>query len=89
MIVERSAAVLQTGVAKLRGKVVHGFGRGSKLLGFPTANMETLWDGEDPTKGVTLNDDQKHVLDFMRTVECGVYYGWAQVDWDSPGEARK
>lgn len=25
---------------RLRGKVVHGFGRGSKELGFPTANIE-------------------------------------------------
>jgi hypothetical protein len=25
---------------KLKGKVVHGFGRGSKLLGFPTANLD-------------------------------------------------
>jgi len=25
---------------KLRGKVVHGFGRGSKMLGFPTANLD-------------------------------------------------
>jgi FAD synthase len=26
----------------LRGKVVHGFGRGSKQLGFPTANLESI-----------------------------------------------
>ena len=25
----------------VRGKVVHGFGRGSKTLGFPTANLES------------------------------------------------
>ena len=25
---------------RLRAKVVHGFGRGSKQLGFPTANLQ-------------------------------------------------
>ena len=27
-------------VYRLKGKVVHGFGRGSKMLGFPTANLD-------------------------------------------------
>jgi len=26
----------------VKGEVVHGFGRGSKLLGFPTANLNIL-----------------------------------------------
>ena len=30
-----------TPVWKLKGKVVRGFGRGSKELGIPTANLET------------------------------------------------
>ena len=29
-------------VVIVRGKVVHGFGRGSKQLGFPTANLDSL-----------------------------------------------
>eukprot|EP00490_Sorites_sp_Unknown_P018064 CAMPEP_0114638290 /NCGR_PEP_ID=MMETSP0191-20121206/542_1 /TAXON_ID=126664 /ORGANISM="Sorites sp." /LENGTH=189 /DNA_ID=CAMNT_0001850049 /DNA_START=70 /DNA_END=639 /DNA_ORIENTATION=+ len=59
----------------LCAKVVHGFGRGSKLLGFPTANMEIRWDLE-PEK---LQPEAKDVLDFARSCEAGIYYGWAQV----------
>ncbi|XP_014669453.1 PREDICTED: putative riboflavin kinase [Priapulus caudatus] len=45
------------------GKVVQGFGRGSRQLGIPTANY-----AEDVVKNLP------------ETLDCGVYYGWAQVD---------
>ena len=32
---------IPTGGMTVRGTVVHGFGRGSKQLGFPTANLES------------------------------------------------
>ncbi|KAI9666083.1 MAG: riboflavin kinase [Bathelium mastoideum] len=46
---------------RLNGKVIKGFGRGSKELGIPTANI--------PVEGLSVggHDD----------VESGVYYGWA------------
>jgi riboflavin kinase/FMN adenylyltransferase len=37
---------------QFRGKVVHGFGRGSSLIGFPTANIETLYGEMLPKHGV-------------------------------------
>jgi riboflavin kinase len=49
---------------KLRGPVVKGFGRGSKDLGIPTANI--------PLAGLTIggHDD----------LESGIYYGYASLD---------
>ncbi|SLM39963.1 riboflavin kinase [Lasallia pustulata] len=46
---------------KLNGKVVKGFGRGSKELGIPTANI--------PVAGLAVGGHED--------VENGVYYGWA------------
>ncbi|KAI9818935.1 MAG: riboflavin kinase [Pycnora praestabilis] len=46
---------------KLNGKVVKGFGRGSKELGIPTANI--------PIAGLSVGGH--------KDVESGVYYGWA------------
>ncbi|RUP23516.1 hypothetical protein BC936DRAFT_138995 [Jimgerdemannia flammicorona] len=50
---------------RLNGQVVKGFGRGSKELGIPTAN---------------LSNDALETL--TRTLDIGVYYGWAQIGND-------
>ncbi|CAK9063645.1 unnamed protein product [Durusdinium trenchii] len=73
--VERSRRALEP-MPHLRAQVVRGFGRGSKLLGFPTANMNVRWDFmETPEK---LTPEERDVLDFARSCEPGIYYGWAQ-----------
>merc|ERR1719253_2578621 len=72
-MVSRMRKVL-TPMPRLRAKVVHGFGRGSKVLGFPTANLEVLW--EEPE---AMEPHQKDVLEFAKTIETGIYYAWAQV----------
>ncbi|KAF7185218.1 Riboflavin kinase [Pseudocercospora fuligena] len=46
---------------KLDGKVIKGFGRGSKDLGIPTANI--------PLSGLSVGGHED--------VESGVYFGWA------------
>ncbi|GAB7360382.1 hypothetical protein MBLNU230_g8339t1 [Neophaeotheca triangularis] len=46
---------------RLDGKVIKGFGRGSKELGIPTANI--------PLEGLSVGDHTD--------IESGVYYGWA------------
>ncbi|THY93676.1 riboflavin kinase [Aureobasidium pullulans] len=48
---------------KLNGEVVKGFGRGSKELGIPTANI--------PISGLTVGGHQD--------IESGVYYGYASL----------
>ncbi|MCJ1483623.1 riboflavin kinase [Schaereria dolodes] len=55
---------------KLNGKVVKGFGRGSKELGIPTANI--------PIEGLSVGGHED--------VESGVYYGWAGLDVDERGK---
>ncbi|KAF2849556.1 riboflavin kinase [Plenodomus tracheiphilus IPT5] len=52
---------------KLRGPVVKGFGRGSKELGIPTANI--------PLSGLSIggHDD----------LASGIYYGWCTLDHTS------
>lgn len=54
---------------RLSGPVVKGFGRGSKELGIPTANI--------PLAGLSVGGHED--------VESGVYYGWAGVDVDNEG----
>ncbi|KAF2193999.1 riboflavin kinase [Zopfia rhizophila CBS 207.26] len=49
---------------KLRGPVIKGFGRGSKELGIPTANI--------PIEGLSIGGHS--------SIESGVYYGWASLD---------
>lgn len=49
---------------KLQGKIIKGFGRGSKELGIPTANI--------PIEGLDVGGH--------KDVESGVYYGWAGVN---------
>ena len=54
---------LMTPPAHLEGLVVKGFGRGSKTLGFPTANID-------------LRDVSPETL---ARLAGGIYFGWAQV----------
>jgi len=62
----------------LRAKVVNGFGRGSRQLGFPTANMHVpSVDGSDPSCSTASEGDSDN-----QTIEglgYGVYFGWAKV----------
>lgn len=79
-VVDRERKALEPPL-RLKSKVVPGFGRGSKLLGFPTANMQVRWDMEsEPEK---LTPEERDILDFARTCEAGIYYAWAQV-YDGP-----
>lgn len=55
---------IRKGFWGIRGKVVHGHGRGGSQLGFPTAN-------------VRLDDD---VIQRLGVFENGVYFGWGQVE---------
>ncbi|KAB2570199.1 Riboflavin kinase [Lasiodiplodia theobromae] len=52
---------------KLGGKVIKGFGRGSKELGIPTANI--------PLAGLSVGGHED--------LESGIYYGWAALDFVS------
>lgn len=54
---------------RLSGPIVKGFGRGSKELGIPTANI--------PLAGLSIGGHEG--------LENGVYFGWAGVDIDSQG----
>ncbi|KAF2679821.1 riboflavin kinase [Lentithecium fluviatile CBS 122367] len=49
---------------KLRGPVIKGFGRGSKELGIPTANI--------PLSGLSVGGHED--------LESGIYYGYASLD---------
>nr|AGU68098.1 riboflavin kinase [Angomonas desouzai] len=55
----------------LRGKVIHGFGRGGSLLGFPTANIEL---DESTTKSLTQYKNQ-------------VIFGWGCVEQNASEDA--
>ena len=72
----------------LKSTVAKGFGRGSTQLGFPTANLKIRWDAthsrttsETALEGgrASLTDDERNVLNFMESHDCGIYYGWCQV----------
>ena len=64
----------------LTGAVVHGFGRGSAQLGFPTANLEIDW-----TDGAKTPAAQR-IRNFVDTHDTGIYAAWAQVaDGDDSG----
>ncbi|CAI6331961.1 unnamed protein product [Periconia digitata] len=52
---------------KLRGPVIKGFGRGSKELGIPTANI--------PLSGLSVGGNSD--------LESGIYYGYAALDHSS------
>jgi len=60
----------------LKAEVIKGFGRGAKMLGFPTANMRIPWD----TDVSSLDQFEKPILDFAQNCEAGIYFGWAQVE---------
>ncbi|EUC29421.1 hypothetical protein COCCADRAFT_106539 [Bipolaris zeicola 26-R-13] len=49
---------------KLRGPVIKGFGRGSKELGIPTANI--------PLSGLSIGGNED--------LDSGIYYGWCTLD---------
>jgi riboflavin kinase len=76
LVVERSRNLLEK-MPALRAKVVHGFGRGSKTLGFPTANMEVRWEKEDSPGA--LEAQEQDILSFAQSCTAGIYYAWAQV----------
>mmetsp|Transcript_58850 Transcript_58850/g.137456 ORF Transcript_58850/g.137456 Transcript_58850/m.137456 type:complete len:368 (-) Transcript_58850:106-1209(-) len=65
---------------RLRAKVVHGFGRGSSELGFPTANLSIRWDASDLS---ALTSDEQAVLDFARKNDTGIYAALSCVE-DGP-----
>eukprot|EP00747_Dinoflagellata_sp_TGD_P179174 gnl/TRDRNA2_/TRDRNA2_29527_c0_seq1.p1 gnl/TRDRNA2_/TRDRNA2_29527_c0~~gnl/TRDRNA2_/TRDRNA2_29527_c0_seq1.p1 ORF type:complete len:444 (-),score=70.44 gnl/TRDRNA2_/TRDRNA2_29527_c0_seq1:106-1401(-) len=68
---------------RLRAEVVHGFGRGSRQLGFPTANVNIRWDAQNPS---TLSDDERTVLHFARQHDTGIYCAFACIeDGPEPG----
>src|SRR5204863_516768 len=59
---------------RLSGTVVTGFGRGSKELGIPTANI--------PIEGMSVGGKED--------VESGIYYGYAGLDFvDGVGDDEK
>ncbi|EJT80867.1 riboflavin kinase [Gaeumannomyces tritici R3-111a-1] len=49
---------------KMEGKVISGFGRGSKELGIPTANLPV----------------DEAVTPWIADIKSGVYFGWASLD---------
>jgi riboflavin kinase / FMN adenylyltransferase len=55
-----------------RGKVVHGFGRGSSLIGFPTANIETLYNEMLPLHGVYAGYTWIEDIAYPSVVDIGV-----------------
>ena len=57
---------------QLSGPIVKGFGRGSKELGIPTANI--------PVAGLSVGGHDE--------IDNGVYYGWAGVNIDDQGRRR-
>ncbi|KAF1998482.1 riboflavin kinase [Amniculicola lignicola CBS 123094] len=52
---------------KLRGPVIKGFGRGSKELGIPTANI--------PLSGLSIGGNS--------SLESGIYYGYCTLDFST------
>ena len=57
---------------QLSGPIVKGFGRGSRELGIPTANI--------PVAGLSVGGHDE--------VDNGVYYGWAGINIDDQGRRR-
>jgi riboflavin kinase len=64
---------------QITGKVVKGFGRGAKELGFPTANISTT----DkiliihPKQYSSMKEDSSIKEDSSRHLSTGIYYGYA------------
>ncbi|CAG8951242.1 hypothetical protein HYFRA_00007990 [Hymenoscyphus fraxineus] len=55
---------------RMEGEVIAGFGRGSKDLGIPTANLPVASESSDPTN-------------WIHTSQSGVYFGWASIRFPS------
>eukprot|EP00928_Gymnodinium_smaydae_P043481 TRINITY_DN29118_c0_g1_i1.p1 TRINITY_DN29118_c0_g1~~TRINITY_DN29118_c0_g1_i1.p1 ORF type:complete len:488 (+),score=98.53 TRINITY_DN29118_c0_g1_i1:74-1465(+) len=77
--VPRALKILEP--VRLRAKVVRGFRRGSKQLGFPTANLHIPWDTEDPSR---LPPDERAVLEFAERSDTGIYCGLACIEEHGP-----
>mmetsp|Transcript_3493 Transcript_3493/g.4902 ORF Transcript_3493/g.4902 Transcript_3493/m.4902 type:complete len:200 (+) Transcript_3493:62-661(+) len=69
----------------LIGRVIHGFGRGSSQLGFPTANLAIRWDAKD-TDLSALTEEEREILRFAESAPTGIYAAWARV-CDGPDDA--
>ncbi|KAJ7731001.1 riboflavin kinase [Mycena maculata] len=63
LIIGSSTALEAPYPLQMQGKVIRGFGRGSKLLGIPTANLPV--------------DDS--LAPWIADIEFGVYFGWASL----------
>jgi len=59
---------------RMEGKVISGFGRGSKELGIPTANIPV----DHPDVPHTANTTTPH--DWITDIKSGVYFGWAAIN---------
>ena len=70
----RSLTALEVPI-QLCGRVVHGFGRGSAKLGFPTANLGINWADE----GAAATAEERAVRRFVDGHRTGIYAAWAQV----------
>lgn len=57
----------------LRGKVIHGFGRGGTQLGYPTANIELTQEG----------------IEFVKPYSNQVLWGWGCVEAESVANAEE
>lgn len=61
----------------IAGRVVKGFGRGGKQLGFPTANIDPKVEHSFCWRRISL----KAFADKLESTDDeGVYYGWSRVD---------
>eukprot|EP00743_Colponemidia_sp_Colp-15_P005412 GILK01005817.1.p1 GENE.GILK01005817.1~~GILK01005817.1.p1 ORF type:complete len:394 (-),score=72.09 GILK01005817.1:92-1213(-) len=68
-LVHWESAVRLNSPVRLQGTVVPGYGRGSKMLGVPTANLSM----------------SPEVREKLATVLPGVYFGWGSIGTDSSG----
>merc|ERR1711935_710463 len=80
MPVSRRVRLLEP-VVRLSAEIVHGFGRGSTKLGFPTANLAIR--RECPAD--ELSTEEVHVLRFVEDHDTGVYCGFASIQGGPKG----
>lgn len=70
-----------------QGKIVKGFGRGSKDLGIPTGELISLTlDLSSTCSSFSANFPEEVVEGLPPEIDRGIYYGWAKVD---NGETHK
>jgi len=75
---------------RLRAEVIHGFGRGSRQLGFPTANMRIRWDAAtDATEATQLSMEEHEVLEFAKSAKTGIYCAFGYVEGVSRHSVHK